>query len=93
MDDPVRSDAAALPVGVPTEIRGARAVVEETLLLSQRARFAEPALVNGTVGVVVAPYGRLLLVLVLTIEKGRIAEYEVIADPARLHHLDLAALG
>ncbi|MFC7639940.1 hypothetical protein ACFQX6_01945 [Streptosporangium lutulentum] len=48
---------------------------------------------NGTVGVVVAPYGRLLLVLVLTIEKGRIAEYEVIADPARLHHLDLAALG
>ncbi|AWS44760.1 sigma-70 family RNA polymerase sigma factor [Streptosporangium sp. 'caverna'] len=88
-----RADAAALPVGVPTEIRGARAVVEETLLLSQRARFAEAALVNGTVGVVVAPYGRLLLVLVLTVEKGRIAEYEVIADPARLHHLDLAVLG
>ncbi len=35
---------------------------------SPRARFAELALVNGAVGIVVAPRGRLLLALAITIE-------------------------
>ncbi|MEV4158634.1 sigma-70 family RNA polymerase sigma factor [Nonomuraea dietziae] len=87
-----RADAAALPPGVPTEIRGVEAVVEETLLLAQHARFAEPALVNGALGIVVAPHGRLVLALTLTFRDGKIAEYEVIADPARLQELDLAVL-
>lgn len=53
---------------------------------------AEPNLVNGAVGAVVAPRGRLLLALTFTIEGGRITEYEVIADPVRLQLLDLAVL-
>ncbi|MCT2592481.1 sigma-70 family RNA polymerase sigma factor [Streptomyces sp. N2-109] len=85
-----RADAAAVPPGTPLEIRGAQAVVEETLLLSRQARFAEPALVNGALGIIVAPRGRLRLALSLTISAGRITEYEVIADPQRLHDLDLA---
>jgi coenzyme F420-reducing hydrogenase alpha subunit len=56
------------------------------------ARFAEPALVNGAVGIVVAPRGRLLLALAIRIEGERIAEYELIAAPARLRRLDLAVL-
>jgi len=56
------------------------------------ARFAQPALVNGTVGIVVAPRGQLLLALRLTIKDDKIAEIDVIADPARLHQLDLAVL-
>jgi RNA polymerase sigma-70 factor (ECF subfamily) len=59
---------------------------------SGRARFAEPALVNGSVGVVVAPQGRLLLALTVTVRDGRIAGYDVIADPVRLRDLDLAVL-
>ena len=47
---------------------------------------------NGTVGIVVAPLERLLLVLDLTIEQGKISEIDVIADPARLSELDLAML-
>ena len=48
---------------------------------------------NNAVAVVVAPRGRLLLVLDLTIRHGKIAEINVIADPARLQRLDLAVLG
>ncbi|MFD7505658.1 sigma-70 family RNA polymerase sigma factor [Streptomyces sp. NPDC059850] len=87
-----RADRAALPPGVPVISRGARAVAEETTVLGRRARFAAPALVNGSVGVVVAPYGRLRLALTFTVEDGRIAAYEVIADPARLGGLELAVL-
>jgi len=49
-------------------------------------------LVNGGVSVVVAPRGRLLLVLLLTIVQGRIVQIETIADPARLRRLELAVL-
>jgi hypothetical protein len=59
---------------------------------SKRARFAQSALVNGAVGVVVAPRGRLLVVLRFTIDGGKITEIDVIADPARLRQLDLAVL-
>jgi len=67
-------------------------VARETMVLGRRARFAEPALVDGVVGVVVAPHGRLLLVLTVEVSAGRVAGYEVIADPARLQRLDLAVL-
>ncbi|MGY5129413.1 sigma-70 family RNA polymerase sigma factor [Streptomyces nigrescens] len=87
-----RPDPAALPPGAPTELRGAHSVAEGTLVFGRKARFAAPALVNGTVGIVVAPRGRLLLVLTVTVEDERITTYEVIADPARLRQLDLAVL-
>ncbi|XVQ89973.1 sigma-70 family RNA polymerase sigma factor [Microbispora siamensis] len=87
-----RADPAALPPGVPTVVRGARAVARETVVLGRRARFAEPALVNGAVGIVVAPRGRLLLALTLAVEGERIAQIDVVADPVRLRALDLALL-
>ena len=63
------------------------------MALAGRSRSAALALINGSVGVVVAPQGRLLLALTFTIEDGLIAAYDVIADPARLRRLDLAVLG
>jgi RNA polymerase sigma-70 factor (ECF subfamily) len=88
-----RADPPALPPGGETLVRGADAVARQTLVLGPRARFAEPALVNGAVGVVVASRGELLLALTLTLADGRITGYDVIADPARLRDLDLAVLG
>ena len=88
-----RADPAALPPGGEILVRGADAVARQTLVLGPRARFAEPALVNGAVGVVVAPRGELLLALTLTVADSRITGYDVIADPARLRDLDLAVLG
>jgi RNA polymerase sigma factor (sigma-70 family) len=86
------ADRAALPAG-PAELRGTQAVAEETRLFSRRARFARLALVDGAVGIVVAPRGRLSLAIGLTIKDGKVAEIDVIADPPRLHQLDLAVLG
>ncbi|WP_433469754.1 sigma-70 family RNA polymerase sigma factor [Spirillospora sp. CA-128828] len=85
-----RADHAALTPGRPAVLRGADAVAREMQLFGRRARYAEPALVNGTAGAVVAPHGRLLLALAITVHDGRVTEYEMIADPSRLKALDLA---
>lgn len=87
-----RADRVALPAGAPTEVRGARAVAEETRVFSERIRLARAALVDGMVGIVIAPRGHLLLAIGLGIEDERIAEIDVIADPKRLHRLALGAL-
>ena len=57
-----------------------------------RRRQARAALVDGALGVVVAPQGRLLLVLNLTFAGDRIAAIDVVADPDRLEALDLSTL-
>ncbi|WP_433242048.1 sigma-70 family RNA polymerase sigma factor [Actinomadura nitritigenes] len=74
------------------EVRGARRIAGETLANPARARNARLALVDGAVGVVVAPRGRLAAVLQVAVEDDRIAGFTVISDPARLHRLRLALL-
>ncbi|MET9293605.1 sigma-70 family RNA polymerase sigma factor [Streptomyces sp. NPDC003077] len=87
-----RADRAALPAGAATVVRGVRAVTEGVMAFGRRAQYAEPALVNGSVGAVVAPRGRLLLALTFTIEGERITGYEVIAEPERLRGLVVGVL-
>jgi RNA polymerase sigma-70 factor (ECF subfamily) len=53
------------------------------------ARLLEPALVNGSVGLIFAPRGRLLRALSFRIDGGKIVEAEIIAKPERLDQLDL----
>jgi RNA polymerase sigma factor (sigma-70 family) len=89
-DVALRADSGAVPAGASREVRGAAAVAKRAA--KGRARAARPALVNGEVGVVVAPRGRLLMVLGFTISGGKIVEIDAIADPARLRQLDLAVL-
>jgi RNA polymerase sigma factor (sigma-70 family) len=86
----LRSDRAALPADAPREVRGAPAVARMALV--GRARAARPVLVDGAVGVVVAPRGRLLMVLDFKIRGGKIVEIDAVADPERLNQLDLALL-
>jgi RNA polymerase sigma-70 factor (ECF subfamily) len=89
-----RLDPLAAATGAPRELRGAEAVARGALAGSQRARSAPAALalVDGSVGVVVAPRGRLSTVIIFKISRGRIVEMDVIADPARLGQLHLAVL-
>ncbi|MGF1432018.1 sigma-70 family RNA polymerase sigma factor [Kitasatospora sp. LaBMicrA B282] len=87
-----RADPAALPAGAALQARGALTVARETMVFGRRARFAAAVLVDGAVGAVVAPHGRLRLVLTFTVVGERIAGYQVIADPARLQGLELALL-
>ena len=84
-----RADAIALPPGRKTLVAGRDAVAQEMLVLGKRANDAEPVLVNGSVGAVVAPYGQLRMVLAITVVDGLVTAYDVIADPSRLRETEL----
>jgi RNA polymerase sigma factor (sigma-70 family) len=88
-DAAFQADAAAVRLGGAPELRGAPAVARSFV---GRAQAARSALVDGAVGVVVAPRGRLLLVLRVTFGNGRIVGIDAVADPERLRDLDLAVL-
>jgi len=86
----LRADATS---GRPArKVTGAPVVARGALAYSARSRFAQLALVDGAVGVVVAPRGRLLVVLAFTFADGKIVAIDVVADPERLRALDLAVL-
>jgi RNA polymerase sigma-70 factor (ECF subfamily) len=85
-----RADRFAVPANVPSEVRGARAVAEQSRRFVSRARTAEVALVDGAPGIVIAPMGRLFAILRVTISGNRITEFDVIADPAELDKIVLA---
>jgi RNA polymerase sigma-70 factor (ECF subfamily) len=87
----VHADAIAAQAGVPAGLHGAEAWAKEAVKAARGARFAQAALVDGAVGVVVAPRGRLFRVLRFTFGNGRIAEMEVVGDPERLQAMELAA--
>ncbi|MCW2623678.1 sigma-70 family RNA polymerase sigma factor [Mycobacterium sp.] len=83
-------DAAA--AGTATTFRGAHTVAANARAFSANARFAEPALVDGAVGIVVAPKGRLALVLRFGVVGDKITEIDIDADPKRLRRFKLAVL-
>jgi RNA polymerase sigma-70 factor (ECF subfamily) len=88
----VQIDEAAAVPGAPREIRGARNWAKGAISFSRGARFAEPMLVDGAVGLIFAPRGRLSRVLQFTFEQGKIAEVDIVGDPTRLREFDLAVL-
>jgi RNA polymerase sigma-70 factor (ECF subfamily) len=85
----VRADDAAIRLGASRETRGAQAVAKTYM---GRAQTARSALLDGVVGAVVAPRGRLLLVLDFAIADGKIVGIDAVADPERLRAIDLSAL-
>ncbi|MFE5320860.1 sigma-70 family RNA polymerase sigma factor [Paenibacillus sp. NPDC056579] len=87
-DVELRDDRRA---GALAVTRGARALAEQVSGRIQAA--AQIALVNGSIGVIAAPRGRLLYVLKYTIRQGKIAEVDLISDPAAIRRLDLKVLG
>lgn len=92
-DVTLTGDEFAVPSGRPAVLRGAETVARNALAASGRAGRSQLAVVNGSVGVVYAPAGRLEIVLALTVgPAGRITAIDVIADLARLRRLRLAVL-
>jgi RNA polymerase sigma-70 factor (ECF subfamily) len=70
-------------------IAGAAAVAREVLRRGTPfARFAEPATVNGSAGVIVRLPGRPPIVGGFTVANGRIATIDLIADPAKVGGID-----
>jgi RNA polymerase sigma factor (sigma-70 family) len=93
LDGDVVLHVDATAAGSPTTIRGAHAVAANARAFSANARFAEPALVDGAVGIVVAPKGKLALVLRFSVVGDKISEIDIDADPQRLRAFDLRVLG
>lgn len=83
-------DAAA--AGRDTTIRGAHVVATNARAFSANARYAELALVDGAVGIVVAPEGNLALVLRFEVVGDTITEIDIAADPRRLRGFSLALM-
>lgn len=84
-----RSDRSAASQTASMELHGAAAVAKRFAI---GARGARPVLVNGSVGIIVAPRGQLFLVGKITITHGKIAEISMISRPDHLRQLDLAVL-
>ena len=78
------------------EIRGARnwakgaVAYQARFPLGQFGRVMQLALVDGSVGIILAPAGRLERVLRFTITDGKIRECDIIVNPERLRSLEIA---
>jgi RNA polymerase sigma-70 factor (ECF subfamily) len=87
------ADALASPGGKVLHLEGAERVSRGALAASTRAGSSQLALVDGNVGIVFAPAGRLQVVLTMAVSEARaITAIDVIADPERLRRLRLAVL-
>jgi RNA polymerase sigma-70 factor, ECF subfamily len=98
-DAVIRIDGAARIAGgaadaahTPRELRGSSTWAKQLIAMSRGLRFVQPALINGSVGLILAPGGKLSRVLTFTFANAKIARLEVIGDPARLRELDIALL-
>jgi hypothetical protein len=93
-DGVVRVDAPAAEAGQAREIRGASTWAPQMLALSRgvETRFAQQAVIDGSVGLILAPRGKLARALIFTVNNARITRIEAIGDPARLRALDIAVL-
>lgn len=88
----VRVDAASATAGQPVEVRGARNWATQAVTAAKGARYAQPAIINGEVGLVIAPHGRLFRAVRFAFRQGRIAEVQVLGDRTALAGLDLAVI-
>ena len=87
--DPDLVVRADIPGGV-SEVRGAAVWAKGAVAYGHMARLVRPALVNGAIGLVLAPRGRLTRALAFEFANGKITKIEVIGDAARLGNLEVA---
>jgi RNA polymerase sigma factor (sigma-70 family) len=83
----LRADAGTTEVSGPAHskvVRGAIAVVEQALTFTRMAPYTQPALINGTPGIITVVNGRLMGVMHLTITAGKITQINILADHTRL---------
>jgi RNA polymerase sigma factor (sigma-70 family) len=92
IDAAARINAPAAEVGKAQELRGASTWATQLIALSRGVRFVQPALINGSVGLILAPRGKLARALTFTFSDARVTRIEVIGDSALLRELDIAVL-
>ncbi|MEU5438519.1 sigma-70 family RNA polymerase sigma factor [Streptomyces sp. NPDC020719] len=80
------------PTPAPVVLGGAQTVAKAAMAAIGRAQYTGLALVDGSVGLAMAPYGRLVIVLRFTIVDDVITGIEVVADPDRIAETEVAVL-
>jgi RNA polymerase sigma factor (sigma-70 family) len=85
----LEADPAAVRMGSPQEVRGADAVAA---VFSGRAQGAQPAVIDGAVGMVWVLKGTLKVAWDVAIEHGKIVHIEMLAATETLDDLDLQLL-
>ena len=89
----VRMDRAHVARGAHLEIRTAEDWARLAMTaFSRYAPFVQPALINGSLGVVLALGGKLSQVVSFTISNGKITQIDIITNRDRLKQLDLSLL-
>ncbi|WP_327355192.1 sigma-70 family RNA polymerase sigma factor [Streptomyces sp. NBC_01304] len=77
----LHADRMVVPSAEPILVGGAETVARGAMAATGRARFTGLALLDGAVGLAMAPQGRLRLVLAFTVgEDGLIAKIDVVAE-------------
>ncbi|MFC6157757.1 RNA polymerase sigma factor SigJ [Kribbella jiaozuonensis] len=92
----LRADAGAASAdfagpAVSKLVRGAKAVVEQALLFSRMAPYNRVALVNGVPGVITVVNDRLVGVMAVVVNDGKITQIDILADLERLEVIPLPA--
>jgi RNA polymerase sigma-70 factor (ECF subfamily) len=86
-------DAFVIPSGRPTALQGLERVARGAITSAARAEHSQLALVDGNVGILYAPAGRLQLVLAFAVSaESKITAISVTANPATLRRMRLAVL-
>ena len=88
-DAAMRADAAAVALGSPAEVRGARAVAE---MFSGRARVAKLALIDGAPGAAWAPGGKPRVAFAFTLRNGVVVAIDLLAEEERLERAGVVVL-
>jgi RNA polymerase sigma-70 factor (ECF subfamily) len=92
-DVTLTGDAVIAPTGRPMVLQGLEKVARGAVAAAVRAEHSQLALLDGNVGIVYAPGGRLQIVLAFTVSNAKkITEINVTADPARLRRMQAAIL-
>jgi RNA polymerase sigma-70 factor (ECF subfamily) len=89
----LEGDSFVMPSRKPAMLRGAEMVARGASVASARAEHSQLAVIDGSVGIMWAPAGKLQLVLTFEVSPaGLITHIGIIGDPARLRQLHLAVL-
>jgi RNA polymerase sigma-70 factor (ECF subfamily) len=87
-----RIDAPPEEKGKARELKGAATWAKQFIALSRGARFVQPALIDGSPGLIFAPGGKWSKAMLFTFKNDKVTRVEVVGDPGRLRQFDIAVL-
>ena len=85
------TDQPGVPGG-PLEVHGALVWAKQAITFAKAVKFVQAALVDGMIGAILAPRGRLTRAMRFTLVDGKIAQVEVFAKPENLARITVGVL-